>query len=46
MRPQVKLTYYIGHAGAPQAAFEAACIDAATQLCGGCFVAEGTGWLR
>ena len=46
MREQVELPFFIGHAGAPQAAFEAACIDAATRLCGGCFVADGTGCWR
>ena len=36
----------MGYAGVAQAAFAAACIDAATRLCGGCFVAEGTGYWR
>jgi hypothetical protein len=46
MREQVELSFFIGYAGVRQAAFEAACIDAATRLCGGCFVADGTGYWR
>jgi len=46
MREQSELNFFIGYAGACQAAFEAACIDAATRLCGGCFVADGTGYWR
>jgi len=46
MRDQVELCFFIGYAGKMQADFESACIDAATRLCGGCFVAEGTGYWR
>jgi hypothetical protein len=46
MREQSELNFFIGYAGARQAAFEAACIDGATRLCGGCFVANGTGYWR
>lgn len=46
MREQIELTYFIGYAGTPQAAFEAACVEAATRCCGGCFVADGTGFWR
>lgn len=46
MRDQVELSFFVGYAGVRQAAFEAACIDAATRLCGGCFVADGTGYWR
>jgi hypothetical protein len=46
MREQSELNFFIGYAGARQEAFEAACIDAATKLCGGCFVADGTGYWR
>ena len=46
MRDQVELKYYVGYAGEPQAAFEAACVDAATRLCGGCFVSDGAGYWR
>jgi hypothetical protein len=46
MREQIELKFLIGYAGAPQAAFEAACIEAATRLCGGCFVADGTRYWR
>ena len=46
MRDQVELSFFIGYAGSPRAAFEAACVEAATRLCGGCFVADGTGYWR
>jgi hypothetical protein len=46
MREQCELNFFIGYAGVRQAAFEAACIDAATRLCGGCFIADGTGYWR
>ena len=46
MREQVELTFMVGYAAASNPAFEAACIAAATRLCGGCFVADGTGYWR
>lgn len=46
MRDQIELKFFIGYAGTRQAAFKAACIEAATHLCGGCFVADGTGYWR
>jgi hypothetical protein len=46
MRDQIELCFFIGYTGVAQAAFESACIDTATRLCGGCFVADGTGYWR
>jgi hypothetical protein len=46
MREQVELTFLAGYCGEKVLAFEAACIAAATRLCGGCFVADGTGYWR
>jgi hypothetical protein len=46
MREQVELTFIIGYAASANREFEAACIAAATRLCGGCFVADGTGYWR
>jgi hypothetical protein len=46
MRQQCELTFFIGYPGSPCDAFETACVEAATSLCGGCFVADGTGFWR
>ena len=46
MREQVELAFFAGYGGDKVLAFEAACIAAATRLCGGCFVADGTGYWR
>jgi hypothetical protein len=46
MRDQVELSFFVGYAGEVLADFEAECIGAATRLCGGCFVADGTGYWR
>lgn len=46
MREQIELCFIIGCAQAPPPGFEAACVEAATFLCGGCFVVGGTGYWR
>ena len=46
VREQIELCFYIGYPGVVHRAFKAQCIDTATHLCGGCFVADGTGYWR